>query len=390
MIGFDEALARVVALARPLGTEEILVEEAHGRTLAQEVVARITAPAADVSTMDGYAVRGRDLVPGAMLRVVGELFPGGGGGAIGAAECARIFTGAPLPEGADRVVMQEEVERDGEMARLASSLSSDCFVRVAGSDFRAGETLLPAGSRLGPRELVVAAAGDVARITVHRRPRVRILATGDELVAPGEALGGAGIPDSIGIGVAAMAREHGAEVFGTQRVGDDLAALRRKAGAALGEADVVVVTGGASVGERDFGRAMFADHELELVIDKVAMKPGKPVWVGRAGDRLVVGLPGNPTSALVTARLLLAPLLLGLCGARPQLDWRLLPLAARLPGAGPRETFSRGFEKGGSAHLLHPQDSGAQRILAQATLLIRRPPGEEPLAAGSEVATLSF
>lgn len=393
MITFDEAVRLVASVARPLGTETVPLAEAHGRVLVRAVTARVASPSADVSAMDGYAVRASDLgaLP-ARLRVIGESFPGNGfGEQVEAGAAVRIFTGAPVPAGADRVVIQENVDREGETA-VVREAGTGSNIRPAGSDFALGDVLIEPGALLGPRALVAAAAADLGEVEVYRRPRLRLTATGDELAAPGEARNRPGaIPESVSFGVAALARDWGGEPGARLRLADDLGTMRREAAAALDGADLLVVTGGASVGERDFARAMFGER-LELVFSKVSIKPGKPVWLGRAGETLVMGLPGNPTSALVTARLLLAPLLAGLGGRSPfeALRWRKAPLLDPLGPAGSRETFSRARLEGDGARLLPNQDSGAQKMLVQAELLVRRPAGETGIDAGTPVDVLDF
>lgn len=395
MIGFDEAFALIAAAATPLGRETVALAEACDRVLAAPVVARLGAPASDTSAMDGYAVRQAELAAlPTRLRVVGEAFAGRGfDGRVGPGECVRIFTGAPMPEGADRVIIQEIVRRDGDVALFDHALSGDRHVRAMGSDFRAGDVLLEPGRRLDARAMVAAAAADRATVEVWRRPRVVVLGTGDELAEPGTAVGIPGsIPESVSFGVAALIARYGGEVAGRLRLKDDPATLKAAAAATLDDADLVVVTGGASVGEKDYARAMFGPAGLELIVDKVAIKPGKPVWLGRARGRLVLGLPGNPTSAMVTGRLFLAPLVAGLSGetAGAALDWRPARLGAALAACGDRETFHRAAWREGRAHPLTDQDSSAQKALAAADLLIRRRPGEPDAAAGDEVETLDF
>jgi molybdopterin molybdotransferase len=305
----------------------------------------------------------------------------------------RIFTGAPLPAGADRVVMQENVQRTGEAVTIAERPSPARHVRAAGSDFVSGEVLLDPGTRLTPQALVAAAAADEDVVQVYIRPRVAVLSTGDELVAPGSATHTPGtIPESVSFGVAALARAWGADVICRQRLRDDLPTLVRAAGIALDDAHVVVVTGGASVGERDFSRAMFKALGLRFEFEKVAIKPGKPVWVGRVGDRIVVGLPGNPSAAMVTARLFLAPILAGLSGLPPEsaLNWRTLPLVSALGACGDRECFHRGRSAADGVRPVGNQDSSAQKDLAVADLLIRRRPDARALVAGDLVEVLTF
>lgn len=395
MISFDEALERVRGAARPLGTETVAIDVAAGRVLAAPVVARIPSPRRDVSAMDGYAVREADLssLP-AKLKIVGESFAGAGwNGAIGAGECVRIFTGAPVPGGGDRVVIQEDVQRDGDLAVLEDAPSEARHIRKRGSDFEQGQELLAVGRLLDKRAIVAAAAADLAQVEVYERPRVLILGTGDELAEPGTALEREdAIPESVSLGVAALASEWGAEVVGRERLGDDLAAMEEAATRALADADVLVVTGGASVGEKDFAKAMFEPLGLELIFSKASIKPGKPVWLGRVGSKLVIGLPGNPTSALVTGRLFLAPLLAGLSGRDPSqaLSWRTADLASPLAACGSRETFHRGRWRGSQIKILGFQDSSAQQALAEADVLVRQLANAPAVPAGTEVEVLDF
>lgn len=395
LIGFDEAAALAGGAGKPLGRERVPLAAAAGRVLAEPVTARVASPRTDVSAMDGYAVRDADLAAfPARLRVAGESFAGRGfDRPVAAGACVRIFTGAPVPAGADRVVIQENVLREADVAVIGDPPGSARHIRREGSDFGSGEELLPAGRRLDPRALVAAAAADAAELVVHLQPRVWILGTGDELAPPGTAARSVGkIPESVSFGVTALAGEWGAVVAGRSCLGDDLASLERAAAEAVAAADLVIVTGGASVGERDFAKAMFAPLDLDLVFSKVAMKPGKPVWLGRAGGALVLGLPGNPTSAMVTARLLLAPLLCALSGRDPgeSLRWRTAPLAGSLTACGERETFHRARRAGSAAELLSNQDSGAQKGLAAADVLVRQRPDSPALASGSMVEVLDF
>jgi molybdopterin molybdotransferase len=381
--------------ARPIASEELPLAAAAGRILAEAVVARVDSPPATVSAMDGYAVLQADLDGGqTRFRVVGESFAGAAQvPAIAPGECLRIFTGAPLPAGADRVIIQEVVQREGDEALMAGPLSSGRHVRAQGSDFIAGDTLLPAGRTLDPRALVAAAAADSGTVPVWRRPRIAILGTGDELVEPGAAASRPGtIPESVSFGVAALAELWGGEILERLRLRDEPAVLEREAARALAASDLVVVTGGASVGERDYAKAMFAPLGLDLLFAKVAIKPGKPVWLGRAQGKLVLGLPGNPTSAMVTARLLLAPLVAGLAGRDPAqaLRWRAAPLVDAIGACGDRETFWRGCWDGDAIRPLSNQDSGAQKALAAADVLIRRRAGALAAQASDRIEIIDF
>jgi molybdopterin molybdotransferase len=395
MISFDEALDSISAIARPLGNETVAVNAATGRVLAAPVIAQIPSPRCDVSAMDGYAVRDGDLaVLPARLRVIGESFAGGAWkGAISSGECIRIFTGAPVPDGLDRVVIQEDVGREGDVAIFVQSLGTARHIRARAGDFNEGDELLGAGQLLDKRAIVVAAAADLAEIEVFKRVRVSILSTGDELAEPGKAAARPdAIPESVSLGIAGMVGEWGGEVVDRRRLRDDLPSMESAAAAALHCSDLIVVTGGASVGEKDFAKTMFESAGLELIFSKVSIKPGKPVWLGGCGSKWVMGLPGNPTSALVTARLLLAPLIAGLSGQEPEraLRWRLARLTTALNGCGPRETFHRGRWAGDRAEILSFQDSSAQKVLADADLLIRQRANTPALSADEPVQVLDF
>jgi molybdopterin molybdotransferase len=395
MISFDQAVELVGSVAKPLETETVRLADAYRRVLAAPVVARIDSPRADVSTMDGYAVRESDLGPfPASLRVIGESFAGAGwNGVVSKGTCARIFTGASVPPGADRVIIQEQVRREADFAILDADPGDARHIRKRASDFATGDELLAAGRELEAHAIVAAAAADVAEVEVYRRPRLHVLSTGDELADPGAARDIAdGIPESVSLGVAALAEQWGAVCTGRTRLRDDLPAMRLAAAIAVEGADILVVTGGASVGEKDFARAMFEPLGLELVFSKVAIKPGKPVWLGRAGSAVVIGLPGNPTSAMVTARLLLAPLLAGMCGQpiEAALRWREAGLASALSECGARETFHRARWTGGTVEVLPNQDSAAQRALADAELLVRQRANSPALGRGAPVEVLDF
>jgi molybdopterin molybdotransferase len=393
MISFDDALAVIGSAAKPLGTEMVALDHAVGRVLAAPVIAAIDSPRADVSAMDGYAVRGDDLGKYPLsLKMVGESFPGrGGDGVIGPGSCVRIFTGAPLPAGGDRIVIQERVRRDGDAIIIEVDPGPATWVRPRGRDFRAGDEVLAAGHQLDPAAMIAAAGADVADVQVHVSPRVALLSNGDELVEPGEARASAlAVPDSASLGVAALAVRWGAEIVNRVRLADDLAELRTAADKALACADMVVVIGGASVGDRDFAKAMFESAGLELLFSSISIRPGKPAWFGRVGEKLVLGLPGNPTSALVTARLLLAPSLAAMQGRSVEqaLRWEQAHLADPLPPCDQRETFHRGCLAGGEVSLLGFQESHAQKALAEADVLVRQPANSAAAAAGEVVPVL--
>ena len=381
MIDFDEALALLADNVRSLGSEQVDLAAADSRVLAEDVHAAVSSPRRAVSAMDGFALRDADAGVGARLRITGKSFPGSAlPPALSAGECVRRFTGGALPDGADRVIMQENGAADGAVMTIADAYGPGWHVRHAASDFAAGDLLLKSGTLLDPRAIVTLAGADRAAAKVGMRPRVAIIATGDELAPPGSARDDAlRIPESVSYGVAALARQYGATIETRVAGSDDLAELRRLADKALAIANVVVVTGGASVGERDYAKAMFAGQDLELLFSKVAIKPGKPVWIGRSQGRWVVGLPGNPGSAMVTARLFLAPLL-GLLQGRSVddvLEWVPIPAAGAFPEPENRTTFVRAVLSRSGLEPLANQDSSAQAPLGKARWLVRRdPPGK--------------
>ena len=395
MISFDEASRIIVDAARPLGAERVPLEKASGRILAAPIIAAIDAPRADVSAMDGYAVREADLTGFPVtLTVAGVSYPGAAfSGTIEPGSCSRIFTGAPLPTGCERIVIQEQVRRDGERAIIEAAPGPATWVRRQGMDFRKGDQILPAGRKLDPAALIAAGGADCSEVDVAICPRLALLSTGDELVAPGGARASPlSIPDSVSIGIASFARAWGANLAFHARVRDDLEDLEAAARDAIAASDVVVVAGGASVGERDFAKAMFEPLGLELLFSKISMRPGKPAWFGRIADKLILGLPGNPTSALVTARLLLAPLLASMLGRAPNaaLQWEPARLATAIPPSDVRETFHRARLGDGEVSLLAFQESHAQKALGEADLLVRQGANSPAVPAGETVMVLRF
>lgn len=395
MISFAEALALIARSVNALGSEAIPIQNAAGRVLAAPVIARIDAPRSAVSTMDGWAVRDQDMAGvGTNLRNIGTSFAGSSAALlVGAGDAVRIFTGAPMPVGADRVIIQENVEQRGDEIFVTQPYGAEKSCRAQASDFAAGDALLSAGNLLTPRALLAAAASDQAQVTVTKRPRISVISTGDELVAPGQALGQPGtIPESVGPAVAAFAETWGAEVISVVRGKDDLHALEVLAKQAVEASDLVIITGGASVGAKDFAKTMFVPLDMELLFSKVAVKPGKPVWLGRTTQAWVLGLPGNPTSAMVTARLFLAPLLCALTGQSqpPALVWRSLPLAGSIGANGERESFIRALWRDEGLVPVGNLDSGAQLPLAHSDWLIRVPAGQAAMVASEHVQALSF
>ena len=393
MISFDEAVSIIAQTARTIGTERVELSNAAGRVLSAPVVAAIDSPRADVSAMDGYAVASADLDAFPLtLKIVGKSFPGAGWlGSLEPRTCVRIFTGAPLPTGADRIVIQEQVCRKDDVAIIEGPPSTATWVRHQGKDFRSGDELLPAGRLLDPTALVATAGADVATVDVFKRPRLALLCTGDELVEPGEARNATlAVPDSVSLAVTALARQWGADIVSRERLRDERAAMEAAAARAVTDADVIVVTGGASVGERDFAKTMFGPLGLELLFSRISIRPGKPAWFGRASEKLVLGLPGNPTSALITARLLLAPLLAAMQG-RPvesALSWEAGRLMSPLRPCDERETFHRARMQKGEVSIMAFQESHAQKTLAHADVMVRQPPHSPEIGTGMPVSVL--
>lgn len=395
-IDFDGAQAILARHIASLEAEKVPLRDAGGRRLAEPVVARIDAPRRDCAAMDGYAVRDVDLAAGLReLRVAGVSHAGESCDAIlGEGEAWRVMTGAPVPKASDRVIMVEYCRTNGEHVILEAESISKPHIRRRASDFAAGTVVLAAGQILDTPKLVAAAAADCGSVTVVRRPRIHILATGDEIVAPGTALDDLrAVPDSLAAALAWMCRQWGGEVCDEAHVEDDRAKIARYCAAAQGAAaDIIVIAGGAARGDRDFGRSALALLGLETGFADVAMRPGKPLWYGRIGAVHIMGLPGTTTAALTVARLFLAPLVAGLSGADPgsALSWRQLPLAHDVPPAGMREAFLCGFERDGGVCVIERQEASAQAMLAQATLLVRRASEEGGLGAGLCVPILPF
>lgn len=388
LLTLAEAQARLLAMTEPLPVERVPVAEALGRYLAEPLVARRTQPPADLSAMDGYALRAADL-PGPW-QVIGESACGHPfGGTVGLAEAVRIATGALVPDGADMVLIQEDAARDGAALSLTGTPPDPParHVRRKGMDFAEGATLLPAGTRLGPAQLALTLAAGHRLLAVHRMPRIAIIDSGDELASDPESCALHQIPASNGAMLAALTGSALPCVI--QRIGpvaDSLESLA-EALALTGSADVVVTSGGASVGDHDLIRPALAAWGAEIDFWKVAIKPGKPIMLARRGEQLVLGLPGNPVSSHVTAYLFLLPLLRALLGAGQPLPKPITAIAAEdLPAGGPRQEFVRAVWDGHNVTARAGQDSGALAAMAASNALIERAVGAPAAAAGTPVS----
>lgn len=386
MISVAEAQARLLALAEPVGMERLPLLAAAGRWAAEAVPALRTQPVADLSAMDGYAIRHTEL-PGPW-RVVGEAAAGGAAlPALAPGEAARIFTGAPVPDGADTVMVQEEAARDGDMLRLDGEGPPrvGANIRRAGSDFAAGTSLIAVGERLNPARIGLAALGGHGDIAVRRRVRVAIVSTGDELVEPGSP-GDAGLPNSNGPMLAALLDGWPVEIVDMRIVRDDLDALATAFAELAARADILVTIGGASVGDHDLVKPALAAAGAEIDFWRIAMRPGKPLLAGQIGTTVCLGLPGNPVSAFVTAMLFLLPLVARLGGAAdPQPGLRTAILGGELPAGGPRAEYLRARFVDGRIEPILSRDSALLGILASADALIVRAAAAPPLRAGERV-----
>jgi molybdopterin molybdotransferase len=392
----EEALARILTDADPIAdVERCDLLSAHGRVLAAPVAACYTQPPFDASAMDGYAVRAADVarLP-ADLAVIGESAAGRGfAGTLGAGQAVRIFTGAPVPAGADGIVIQENTTRDGATVRILESTTTIDHIRPKGGDFKAGDTLLGAGQRLTARDITLAAAMGHPAVPVRRAPVVAILATGDELVLPGTTPAADQIVCSNTFGIAAMVRAAGGtpQILGIAR--DTTESLNAHLDRAAG-ADIVVTVGGASVGDHDLVGPVMQTRGMQLGFWKIAMRPGKPLMYGRVGGQQVIGLPGNPVSSLVCTRLFLLPLVRALLGLEPEPRQLLESVTAvPLPVNGPRAHYMRAIARPGAQGLLevtpvNNQDSSLMRPMASSDCLLVRPILAPAVEAGARVPVL--
>jgi molybdopterin molybdotransferase len=398
LLAVEKALQSILDGVEPMPAETVPIAAAAGRTLAAPLAARLTQPPFDASAMDGYAVRHADVrtLP-ATLTEIGQAAAGHPfTGSVGPGQAVRIFTGAPLPAGADTIVIQENVARDGAKVIVRDGeTKSGQHIRERGFDFGSGDTLLEAGRRIGPRELSLAAAMGYGELPVRLRPRVAVLATGDELVQPGGSLAPGQIIASNHLGVAALAEANGADarLLGIAR--DTRGSLDAHIAQAV-DADVLVTIGGASVGDHDLVAPVLESRGMELAFWKIAMRPGKPLMFGRLNTARVLGLPGNPVSAIVCARVFLVPLIRALLG-RPDQDQGLQQArtAVQLEANGPRAHYMRATSRtapDGRAEVtpVRSQDSSLLAPLAQADCLLVRPANAPAAPAGSQVQILPF
>ena len=394
LLPVDEARARILATLHTTPVEHVPLAEALGRVLAEEAIARRTQPPADLSAMDGYAVRAEDVasVP-ATLKLVGEA-PAGGfySEQLNKGEAVRIFTGAALPRGADTIVIQEDTERDGDKVVVNEASKPGRHVRACGLDFRTGDAGMPAGRKLTPADIAFAAAMNLATLSVHKRPVIAFFSTGDELVPPGTEPGPNQIISANNDGIAALILEAGGIPLDLGIAPDRVGAIREAAERAR-DADMLVTLGGASVGDHDLVQKALAPLGLEIDFWKIAMRPGKPLMYGALGDIPMLGLPGNPVSALVCGTLFLQPAIRRMQGGDSALHTTVARLGRDMPANDGREDYVRaGFDHvPGELPVATPfdiQDSSMLSVLADAGCLIIRAPGAEAVQAGGIVSVL--
>ena len=389
MMPVDEAIQRILRKLPALGSESVPLNAANGRVLAKPLVSSHNQPPFDSSAMDGYAVRADEVFPGKPLKLAGTAQAGARFiGLMEHGQCVRIFTGAPLPIGADSVIMQEEATAKGNQISFAKAVKPGTSVRKQGFDFRRGAELLPVGTALTPQMLSLAAGANQPTLTVTRRPRLAILATGDELVPPGTPLGPDQIVASNTVGLAALLAPFAESILDLGIAPDDKPKLDAKLLEAFDAGvDILITTGGASVGDRDYVQEVLKDLGVELDFWKLRMRPGKPLMFGTRGKTLVFGLPGNPVSALVTATVILKPALRALLGHADPLWPRVgVPTLSALPPNGPRRHYMRGILSRNEIGFLQvtpifETDSAHSSSLALADALIVQPedhPGAPP------------
>jgi molybdopterin molybdotransferase len=390
MISVSEALA-IIAARRPQMNEVMTpIADALGAVAARDITAQMTLPPRDVSAMDGYAASHREAkTKGAVLTVIGESAAGTPfTGSILAGQCTRIFTGAIVPKGADTIIIQENVTRDGDAITCREDQAAPRHIRKAGQDFTTGDILVKAGAPIGPSEIALIAAGNHAIVPTRRRPVVAILANGDELKEPGSALAEGQIVSSNSAALAALITQWGGEPLLLGIAADSEAAILEKITLAK-SADIIVPVGGASVGDHDHMRAAFTSVGLEMHFAKIAVKPGKPTWFGRLGKQCVLGLPGNPASAIVCAHLFLKPLM-----GRANIEGRA-KLTAPIGSSGPRETYQRARLSidDNLSLIVTPfprQDSALITPLTLSNAFIKVPPNGGPWEIGEPIEVVSL
>ena len=390
MITVSQALNALFDLVAPLDIEFVPLRAANNRVLAETQFATRTQPPFAASSMDGYAVKSAEVEDDTMFKVIGESAAGHGWvGTVGAGQAVRIFTGAPVPQGADFVVIQEDVTRRGDLITLGRDISPKDNIRPAGVDFMQGDPL-SAPRILHPADIALLASMNIAQVPVYRRPKVALISTGDELVMPGQTPEPDQIIASNTFGLAAMMENLGAQVRILPIARDNESSLCT-AFELANSADLVITIGGASVGDHDLVAPVAAKLGMEQSFYKVAMRPGKPLMAGRLADMAMVGLPGNPVSAMVCGTIFIAPMIRAMLGlgrnAAPQ---RSIALSAPIGANGPREHYMRGFADVTGVRSADQQDSSLLSVLSQSNVLIARPPNDPAREIGEMVEVVDI
>ncbi len=390
MITVEEALAHLFALVSPLETETVPLVAANGRILSENVIARRDQPPFAASAMDGYAVASDAVRTGATLKVIGEAAAGHAfAGTVGMGEAARIFTGAPLPQGTDRVIIQEDITRDGDTIALGDNMDSKSHVRAAGADFKTGDKVT-APRRLTPSDIALLAAMNIPQVPVTRRPTIAIIATGDELVQPGENPGPDQIIASNSFGLAALVQNLGAHPRLLPIARDNVASLELAFDLAK-DADLIVTIGGASVGDHDLVGDVAQAQGMERAFYKIAMRPGKPLMAGRMRNATMIGLPGNPVSAMVCGHIFVAPVIRKMLGLGECVSPRQTAILAKDIGPnGPREHYMRAHHGPEGVMIFDRQDSALLTVLADANCLAIRPIGDTARSKGEQISIISL
>ncbi len=386
------AKARILDGVEPLQSETVSIYEAGGRVLAEDLKAGLTQPPFDASAMDGYAVRASDVATAPVtLKVIGSSAAGHGfAGRIGPGEAVRIFTGAPLPEGAGTIVIQENTQAGpSDAVTILERAPEGKHIRPRGYDFKMGEVLIPSGTKLGSRHLMLAAAMNHPAVPVRRKPVVAVLANGDELVPPGQMPRASQIVSSIPAGMKAAIEAWGGEALILDIAKDTKESIAAQADA--GErASILLTIGGASVGEHDLVRSTLEGMGARFEVLKAAMRPGKPVMFGFLGTQRVLSLPGNPASAMICARVFLKPLICALLGLEPHEPLPQMPLSHAIEANGEREHYMRAVISGGTVAPIADQDSSLMYAFANSDCLLIRPVNAPSLAAGELVPVISL
>ncbi len=386
MISFEQALSELLSLAKQLESEMASIEDASGRILASDAIATHNQPPFDASAMDGYALQKSDKLPNKKLSVIGRVAAGGlFDGSINKNQAVRIFTGAPLPAGADSVLIQEDAEVNEDNIVINDNIDANDYIRKKGDDYKKGEVLLQRGKTLKSFDIALLASMNFPLVNVIRRPLVSIISTGDELVYPGNLPTNNQIVASNTFGLNSLVNKWGATGHILPISRDNKSSINKALDLAV-PADLVITIGGASVGDHDYIKDVFRDKNITTSFYKVAMKPGKPILAGKNKDTIFIGLPGNPVSALVCAHLFIKPLIGKMLGTNELANIEKQAILLNdLPANGERKHFMRGFKKDGFIEIFSKQDSSLLSILQKANSLVIRAPNEPALKKGNQI-----